>query len=266
MAAKPRNRSPKNADTLLFSPAEGLERALARWWWIVVGVLVGGLAGLLVWALQPPVYEAGFAIPTTIDFTNTGELTQFEEDLAMEAAGAALARPAMRTQLAENAGLPYADLAGMLRAERRIGTWLLRVRARDAGQAEAIATDWLRLTGEEIRALRAHALAADGLSRQLASLEGCLARAANAEPSQGTCALPQDVDLQAEIAALSARLLEEKALSQGVSSGVVFGEIPARVEPARTVAGERGTLGLAGALLGLLAGITTALSTRRRAG
>ncbi len=246
-----------------FEPLSLLERSLRNWWMIALGFLLGGVLGSLTWTVLPPVYESGFAIPSSIDFTITGELTQMEEDLAMEAAGAALSKPAIKEKLAATAGLPFAEVNAMLRAERRIGTWIMTVRSPDAALAELLAGEWLVHAHSEIAALRTHAVAADALSRRLSSLEDCLAHASAAEPSQALCGFADTQSFFSELKTLTGKLNEEKALSQGVSSGVVFGEIPSQPDPARIVIRQRGLLTLAGALIGLLAGIAMALSLPR---
>ena len=46
-----------------------------------------GVAGWLLFLIQPPYYEANVSVLVNVDFSNTGALTQFEEDAMMDAVG-----------------------------------------------------------------------------------------------------------------------------------------------------------------------------------
>jgi len=257
-------------------PADAVSRASRVWWLVALCFIVGAAGGLLVHALRPSEYESSFSIPVGIDFTNTGELTQYELDVAYEFAGQILFKPAMRERVAAAArqeGIPIDALwlRDKSTVERRLEIWRVRVRAGSPAEAERLASIWLGFAEEELRTARLHALVADGLKKQQLSLEECLARAASAEPSQGVC-VPQDLkELQARLGEAGALLAQERALSQGLSSGIVFGEFPSAPEPARLALYDRAEQALAGGLIGLILGVWAAqaawaekLARRRR--
>jgi hypothetical protein len=242
------------------SPAGILQRALRGWWLVALCFAAGALAGIAAWSIRPMQYESTFAILNSIDFTNTGELTQFEEDLAMEVVGQILGKSAMLERVAaaarqEGIEIDAVTLRDQSSVERRLGTWRVRVHATTPDEAERLAAIWLGFGVEELTQAREHALVSDGLKRRQQSLEECLSRAASAEPSQGICS-PLDLkDLQAQLAEMSQLLTEERALSQGLSSGLVFGEMPAQPEAARRVLYGRAEVVAAGGVIGLVIGI-----------
>jgi hypothetical protein len=246
--------------SLTVAPRGLFLRALQGWWLLCLCILAGSLVGLGLERAAPPLYESRFGIQVGYDYTNTGELSQYQEDVAYELAGQVLYKPAMLARVAQEAqkeSLPIdaAQLKNMSTVERRLGTWLVRVRSRDPQTAERLAGIWLNFGVEELRAARQHALVADGLMRRQEGLENCLAQAALAEPSAGLCS-PQDIkDLQKQLAESSPLLAQERALSQGIPSGVVFGEMPTAPEPAYIVAFQRGQRVLGGGLIGLVIGV-----------
>lgn len=239
------------------------QRALRNWWLVALGFILGGAAALGAGALRPPQYESRFEILNSIDFTISGELTQFEEDLAMEVVGVILGKPAMRERVAAAAqteGIPVDGLwlRDHASVERRLGTWIVRVRAGNPAQAERLAEIWRGFGVEELIAARKHALIADGLRRRQQSLEECLSRAAAAEPSQGLC-VPQNLTaLQTQLAEAGALIAAERASAQGLSSALLFGEFPTRPQTAQKVLYGRAEQTAAGAGIGLILGIWAA--------
>jgi hypothetical protein len=245
---------------LSWSPREALSRALRGWWLVALGIILGAAGGLLAHGLRPAQYESGFGIQIGIDVTNTGELSQYELDVAFEIVGQILFKPAMHERVAAAARqggiqIDAASLRNVSTVERKLGTWRVRVRANSRAEAERLAAIWLAFGVEELKTARLHALVADGIRRQELSLEECLARAASAEPSQGVC-VPQNLkDLQAELVKAGALLAQERELSQGLSSGIVFGQFPAQPEAARPALYGRAEQAAAGGLIGLVLGV-----------
>jgi hypothetical protein len=250
-----------NEDSL--NPRDIFSRALRGWWLVALCFMLGAAAGLLVHSLRPAEYESSFGVPIDIDVTNTGELTQYEVDVAFELAGQILYKPVMREKVAaearlEGIAIDAVQLRDRSTVERRLSTWRVRVRAHSPVEAEKLAGIWLRLGVEEIQSARLHAVTADGLKKRQQSLEECLSRAANAEPSQGLCSPLNLKDLQAQMNEASGLIVQERALSQGLPSGVVFGELPTQPEAARLVRFGRSEQVLGGGLIGLVIGVWAA--------
>ncbi len=258
-----------SADNTAFIPLENLGRVLGRWWLLALLTVVGGLAGLLVNALRPQPYEAGFRFLTNIDMATSGELTQYEEDITYEAVGELLFSPSLQEDVikqanSEGLALPPGYLGQYATVERRLATWQVRVRHPDAHTAEAIAAIWQRLALAEMRRAYAQAVAADGLERYLDSMEGCLAQAAVSQPSYGLCSQLNLAQIQAEIQNTGAQLTAARLSSRGLSSGLSIDQGESDLLPARAVANQRGQLVLAGAAVGFVVGLWALQADFRR--
>jgi hypothetical protein len=247
-------------DTAAYIPLENLSRVLRRWWLLALLTIAGGVVGLVVNALRPQPFEAGFRFLTNIDTATSGELTQYQEDITYEAVGALLFSPSIQEKVIQKAGrdgfaLPGGYLNQNATVERRLATWQVRVRHADPRAAEAIAAIWLRLAGEEIQRAYLQAVQADGLERYLEGMEGCLARAVVSLPSYGLCSQLNLAKIQAEIQNSGAALTAARLSSRGLSSSLSIDQAEMDLIPARAVSNQRAQMVLAGGLLGFLLGL-----------
>lgn len=233
--------------------------ALRGWWLLAVFILLGALLGIGLHQLQPTVYETGFTILNSVDLTNSGELTQFEEDLGMEAVGQVMASPNLFERVTAEAvkeGIPV-DVRGvgaMASIERRMGTWRARLRGSDPQHIEQIAAIWQKLAIADLAAAHQHALIADGLQRKQLSLEACLNQSTFSEPSTGQCSPTTLRSLQAQLRASSRLISEERIASRGLTSAIVIDMTPQSVYTAAPVFYKRGQMTAAGGAIGLIVG------------
>lgn len=246
-------------------PRDALRTALRAWWVVVLTMILGGLAGLGAHSLLPVVYESHFDIQVNADLTNTGEMSQYEEDVAYEIVAGIFYLAPMPTRIAE--ALSQAGTAtdpvqvyDAMTYERRVGTWRFRMRASTPQRAEELARTWLKLGGADLEAARSHALVADALLRKQLSLEACLAQSAASLPSQGECGPGDAKTLQTQLAESSKLLSDERTASRGLSSGILISPLPGAVSPAQAVLNQRGLTVGAGALAGLVLGLWLAQS------
>jgi hypothetical protein len=260
MPEKPHPIPHPTHDTSTFIPIDALNRVLQRWWLLVLFTIAGGLFGLVFNALHPQPYEAGFRIATAIEVSNSGELTQYQEDITYEAVGALLVSPTLKEAVLQQAGLEgialQADYLNQnATAERRLATWQVRVRHSNAQSAEKIASIWLRLADAEMKRAYAEAVEADGLARYLESVETCLARASVSSPAYGLCSQDNLDQIQAEIQRTGKLLVEARLSSRGLSSSLSIDQAEADLIVAHPVSDQRGQQVLAGALVGFLIGL-----------
>lgn len=243
-----------------FAPLDALGRAL-RWWWVILlCAVLGGGAGMVVSALRPPVYEAVGTLSASIDFVRTGPLTQYEEDVALNAIGdLAQSAPVLEAVAgqaqAEGMAITAVDVRRMAVVERKLTTWDIRVRHTDAQVAERVAVIWLEAAQAQIEDGYRHALLADGYQQAMQRLERCLGEAGAVEPSTPLCSQSRFAEIQADLQAAGAALAQERAASRGIFSGLVIGApVPAALRPG-PVQSARGGLVLAGCLIGWVVGI-----------
>jgi len=249
-----------NAAPEMLQVEDILSAAVRGWWLLALFALLGGLAGLGINLLQPVVYESGFTILSTIDLGNTGEMSQFEEDLGMEAIGQVISHPLLYqrvTAAAAKQGLPVGtvDLSRQASFERRMGTWRARLRGSDPRALEQVAAVWREMALADLLDAHEHALTVDGLLRKQQSLEACLNQLPFTEPSAGLCGPLSLRALQAQLRASARVIAEERAASRGLISAVIIDASPQPVVPAAPVLYRRGQMALAGLLIGLLLGV-----------
>lgn len=242
-----------------FSPIEMARAAINRWWLVSILTLLGGVFGWGISLAQPPLYEARASLLSSVDFSNTGELSQFEEDLAMDAVGSLLQSPEVISRVIEKA--QQQDLQVTTQSfdeasfiERRLGIWELRVNDRSPQSAALLANIWLDEGYSVVEEAYRHALQASAQARYLESLEGCLRAVVVSETGGFACNGAELKEIQIEMRRVSSILAEERTASRGLISGVMLGEVQDADVPESPVSGARGGLTLAGAVIGLLLG------------
>ena len=77
----------KKRMTTEFIPMDSFLKTLNYWWIIVLFMLGGAIIGLIAHAVVPPIYESQAAITTSINFVQTGVLTDEQQDQAVDAVG-----------------------------------------------------------------------------------------------------------------------------------------------------------------------------------
>ena len=243
-----------------YAPMDALTSAFRFWWVIFVLVVAGGLVGLLVHSLRPPVYEAVARFPASIDFVSAGPLTEREEDLALNAIhdlviSDAVVDKVVETAAAQGISTSKAELKQSALLERRVNVWTLRLRDTDSQRAERLAGLWAEQAQADLLDGYENALAAARLSTTMRSLESCLERAVVGEPSGVHCSSARFSEIQADLREAGAAYTQAKHASRGLSPTLVLGPMDPAVLSPRPVIFERSQVVLAGGLLGLLAGV-----------
>lgn len=250
---------PKSRD-LSFSPLEPLDQALRFWWFLILLIILGGLAGFFISQLRPPVYEAVGQFSASIDYVATGPLTQYDEDVALNAIGnVIISMPVMNRVVdraaAEGIQIDPAGLRNMTVVERRFTTWDLRVRSTDAEQARRIAEIWVEEGQAQLVESSQHAIRAEQINRYMKSLESCIGKSVSSEPSNALCAGYELAEVQAELKNAGDEFINERQASLGLFSGVTLGPETVPVLSQKPLMNGRNQLVLSGSVIGLLVGI-----------
>lgn len=248
-----------------YSPLEALKRTIKFWPLVALVTLLGGLAGMLVFSLRQPLYESRIEFTFNIDYARTGVLTDVEEDQALEAAGdvlgsSAVMQSALEAAAGQGVSLGLAELQAAATRERAGSTWRVRIRSPRSETAALLANAWGEAASQALSEASRHAVNVEGLSRYLDTLESCLASAAAVEPVQALCANDRLADIQARLAETGAAIHAEKIAGQGMMPGLGFQWTEKAVPAARPVVYGRGSLALAGALIGFVLGAAAAQS------
>jgi hypothetical protein len=237
-----------------------LRNAFRFWVFLFLTGLIGGLLGLLVHAVRPPVYEALVRFPAGIDYVSTGPLREADVDIALNSIGSLLVSNAVLERVSqqgtdEGIAVTTAELKRAVVAERRMSDWELRLRGTDPDRVERLALIWAAQGEAALVEGYHHALEADRLDRVMRALETCLGQAVVAEPAPVPCAPARLADIQADLQAAGEAYRQEKAASRGLSSALTHSPPDTtRISPRAVILG-RAAVVLAGALLGFLVGL-----------
>ncbi len=239
-----------------FAPRDYFERSIKFWWIIFACMLIGAGAGWLITQSKTPAFEAKSSISVSINYAETGFLTDTEEDHALSVVGDVLISDAiladLRTSL--NTVTPDGIERSNLFIEREGYRWTLRVRADSPQMAEQISKNWAEVSMQYLDKSLDHARKGLILSRQIADLETCLSQSLSVLPSTVPCTLPGSEETTDQLSVLGERYSEEQSLSNGILPSLIF-SLSQVGTPAGIPAGTQSAgMVFAGAMLGFLAG------------
>ncbi|HEX9013911.1 MAG TPA: hypothetical protein VF813_10355 [Anaerolineaceae bacterium] len=240
-----------------FSPREGFENAVRNWWLVVLLVFWGGFLGWLIHRAQPPLYQAEASFNISLNFQQTGQLSQFDEDHAYNHVGDLIKSSdviAQVVQAARSQGLPVSieDFKQSTILERREYVWVLIVRRNNPQEAMILANLWADKANSLLTNAHTHSLNASQQQVYLDALENCLSSPRLNLPSPGVCTGTDLPALQAEIRLVSDQLTQENIASQGLFPALTVALTQRASFPVAPSALGTNTMTLAGALIGFI--------------
>lgn len=149
-----------------FDPLETFNTLMKGWWKIVLAAAMGGLLGLAVSFIMPPVYQAEAVFHASIDFTEinfenlvdqNGEpvkFTQYDEDLALQIVQRAVIAEqdkAFAYAVSLDPGIDQRAFERDHQIQRYNAQWFLRYRHPDPEVAQAIVNYWAEDSFERIK-------------------------------------------------------------------------------------------------------------------
>ena len=251
-------RDLKQAETI--SLAELLEYISARWYILAALMAVGGLFGLLLASIKVPIYESSATFSVTIDYTQTGALTDIQEDQAMRGVGSVIFSDVVIIKTIEeiiakdetfSPPLFYSQ-AFLDRTEFR---WTLRFRDQDPVMAQQVAGIWAKNAEQELTNGLIHASNIDSYTMMLDGLINCLQRAPVEISPKGICGFQDINELLDNIQHLSQNIQKEKKASLGLFNHLSVTLVEKAKIPANAVQFGRNILVMSGALIGLFIGV-----------
>ena len=227
-------------------------------------MITGGLLGLLVSQVRPPIFESSAAFSVTIDYTLTGALTDIQEDQAMRGVGSVIFSDLVidNTLSAINkesgSDLSRSDFLENSFLDREEFRWTLRYRDPDPKIAEMAVDAWSENADMTIQEGLAHSLTNLVLQEELANLKTCLFDLSNGN-IQGNCG-NRDLDsVFNSINEISTQIQAEKAESQGLFHALSVSLVNGGALPQITTFGQRNLYVLSGAMIGLFLNILTTI-------
>ncbi len=141
-----------------FIPFDQWPRILRFWWVIVLFALVGGVTGLIIHRLRPPIYEAQVVFIASIDFNKVEftltdrtatpvpyQFSQYDEDLALAEMDGTLRQVAPQVAaFAQQNGIQEDASAVLAQStiEREHAFWRVRYRNADPALAQKVVNYW----------------------------------------------------------------------------------------------------------------------------
>jgi len=241
------------------SPREKALAVLTYWWVIAGAAILGGLAGLAVFLIKQPIFEAQAHFTMGIDFSRTGYMEQYDKDLALgTAAGVVYSTDVMNQviQVADAANIPV-DFNTLLHSatfERKAADWTLRLRLTNPDHAAMLANQWVDLGVAALNQAYGHAVAADNLKEYIDSLASCLQQV-TVNAVVPLCPFGTVGELQQALTSAESQYASEKLASRNVFPGVTYTVSQYATTPSKPVLYGRNNLVVAGLLIGLIAGL-----------
>ena len=231
-----------------------------NWLFLVLLMIMGGVAGYSFSLFHPKVYEARAVIAVTIDYTRTGSLSDFQEDQALRSLGSIIDADFMlkkTVEAAQEAGVKITNeqFKEKIALEREDFRWFLRVRDKNPKVAAELANIWADQVIAILTNASSHALNADYLQRYFDSLQSCLQRMANVDQAQVPCSFPYLEELLVELESTGTDIREEKEASLGLMPAVSFFLAGEASPPSSPALYYRNLLVFAGAFIGFLGAV-----------
>jgi uncharacterized protein involved in exopolysaccharide biosynthesis len=248
---------------------ELLVRLLRRWPWVFLAGVLGGLLGLGVSGLMPPVYEAVAVVGVGVDPGRALPIDDETRRLALERVRevflADTTLEVVRLGAGEDVAAEFATvnrLRDTLRLSEVNAGWELGVRSRLPERAAALANLWSVVSIRALQEAERHAWAAADLQAKW-YIVGCSLVPA---PDQPAAALwqckerPEEYDPEQALSEIQT----EAVLSRGVLPSMSFAALQQAEPPPSPLTTSRALLGLAGCLAGVLGGAVAVVARPRK--
>ena len=235
-----------------------LKAVTIRWYILVIGMIIGGMFGWGATIFLPSMFESDAAFNVTIDYTQTGALSDVEEDQAMRGVGDIIFSDeivsATLDTLKKNNGLDlskdeFYDDAIFDREEFR---WAIRYRDADPFVASTVVDAWASEADRFLQDSLQHAKVAASYQEVLSGLENCLQRTTQMNNSDETCSLDNLDQIIDEIDQVSELITTEKEQSRGLFAAVSVQLLERAEVPNKPMRYQVNVLVISGAFVGLL--------------
>lgn len=245
-------------DTII--PRDVFLHSLRYWWLLALVSFAGGAVGFLLFQFKPPLYETRAIISVGIDFTQTGYLTDIEEDQMIGMVGDVISSTEVINKvemIARNENLIGDDesVRKYLQLERWGFRWAARAQHNDPQIAAKLSNLWAETAMNTLEESYKHSSIAEGISRYILSLESCLQYLVVNEPVHGLCSMNDLDELQTELGIASEELKVEMVKAKGITPATQLALSEIASIPDQPVRYGLNLLVFSGAILGFVFGI-----------
>lgn len=242
-----------------------------RWHILVMLMIAGGVCGSIISRQSEPLYESTAVFSVTIDYTQTGALTDVQEDQVMRGVGSVILADQVISNTLEqiiNEGgqnLKKSDFLENSFLDREEFRWTLRYRDPDPERAALIVNSWADNADKVIQDGLSHAAVSDAQLGILNGIKTCF-QAMPESNGQRICGYKDLDSLISSMSDISAKIQNEKEASFGLFNSLSVALVNKGESSQSPVIGQRNLLVLSGALAGFFIDILIALAgvIRRR--
>ncbi|MFZ3070363.1 MAG: hypothetical protein WA110_04485 [Anaerolineaceae bacterium] len=228
------------------------------WLTLVLFMLAGALIGGLISFFLHPVYEAKAVVSTNMEIVQNAGISEIMVDAEIDHVGELVFHPDVINALIVSEAefgntLTLEDLKMDGSVERRLMTTVIKYRDQDPEVAARIASEWARLFYERLSVAYEHAVVLSEAKTQLAALDACVN-----DPTKALTELCSSLTaekLDNELVKLKQVIVTESPQSLGLTKDLNVSQYQPAAVPEKPLNYNRGALILAGALIGLLAGL-----------
>ena len=247
----------KNSDS--FNVNDLICNLSGRWMKLITAMILGSMIGLIFSQFKQPLYESSAVFSVTINYTQTGSLSDIQEDQAMRGVGSIIFSDNVINQTINDLEMnslqiPRDQFLKKAFLDRNEFRWTIRYRDKDQQTARQVSKLWAENAGEVLKEGLEHALILDSYYSVLDGFTNCLQRMTLDVDSQEFCGFSDLPELMKAIQSISQQIQIEKELSNGLFSALSIELVQEANLPFTPVRFNRNTLVLSGAIIGLILG------------
>jgi len=218
-----------------------LSNITKNWLVLIAGFVIGGLIGYLISMMLPPVYEASTEFLVTINYSETGALSDAQEDRAMRDVGLLfLSEEVVTNTISElenrNINLDKKTFLDNAYSEREGSLWRIRYRSKNKESIKQVLETWSSAADQVFMDSLQHALILKSEYDLLDSLINCIQTTNDNFIYEEICGFDNIQQINNEIEKLSEKIQTEKELSRGLfaflsitkNESIVTGDTPIR--------------------------------------
>ncbi len=230
------------------------------WLILVVFILIGALIAFAFSFLKEPIYEATALVTSNLHLNKDGSVNEFMLDSQINHIGELYYNPNVVQKLIEREyengiHIDLETLKEIATVERRMLNSLIKIRHKDPEVAADIASNWAEILYKTLEQAYPYALEASRAKDTLVLLENCDNTNSNPEYTIEIDAFCQSMtksEYDQALATAKETVLQNDRNSLGLSEYLNVSQYQPAAIPAKPVSFHRGSMVLAGGVIGLL--------------
>jgi hypothetical protein len=243
-----------------FSPAEVFIKSVRIWWVVVVLALLGGLLGLLIHVLLPPIYSSRAEITTSINFSQSGILTDEQQDQAINAVGDVilstnLSQTVKSQALSQGFDIGNGDFESHRFSSRMGYRWIFGYRSKEPVEAAEVTNVWAENSMKVLNDYLLHSFKAKNFDELLSNLESCFEEASVIAPSYFACQSINLREIQSSMNRISAETANEIVEAHGIPFYMSFAWNQKAEQANSPESRNRNLMVFSGLMIGFIVGI-----------